>query len=104
MSPGRCCTWMAVRTSGNGRSRRLVAKVASPQATPVVQPQGRDMSNAFARSTNLLSGLSASNQPSRLLRLYATLAGAAVIYPWLLVGFYASGRRAVSGGSEAIFG
>lgn len=62
------------------------------------------MSNAFARSTGLLSGVSAGNQSSRLLRLYAMLAVAVVAYPWLLVGFYASGRRAVSGGPEAIVG
>jgi hypothetical protein len=62
------------------------------------------MSNALARSTDLLSGLSAGNQPSRLLRIYAALAGAIIVYPWLLVGFYANGRRAVSGGSDAIFG
>lgn len=62
------------------------------------------MSNALARSTDLLSDLSAGNQPSRLLRIYAALAGALVVYPWVLVGFYANGRRAVSGGSEAIFG
>ena len=62
------------------------------------------MSNALARSSDLLSGLSAGDQPSRLLRIYAALAGAVVAYPWLLAGFYSSGRRAVSGDSEAIFG
>jgi hypothetical protein len=39
-----------------------------------------------------LSGLSAGDQPSRLLRIYAALAGAVVAYPWLLAGFYSSGR------------
>jgi len=62
------------------------------------------VSNALARSSDLLSGLSAGDQPSRLLRIYAALAGAVVAYPWLLAGFYSSGRRAVSGDSEAIFG
>jgi len=61
------------------------------------------VSNALARSSDLLSGLSAGDQPSRLLRIYAALAGAVVAYPWLLAGFYSSGRRAVSGDSEAIF-
>jgi hypothetical protein len=62
------------------------------------------MSHALARSADALPGLSAGDQPSRLLRIYAALAGGVLAYPWLLAGFYANGRRAVSGGSDAIFG
>jgi hypothetical protein len=62
------------------------------------------MSNAIARDTALLSSLSVGNQPSRLLRIYAAFAGTVVVYPWLLVGIYANGRRAVSGGADAILG
>jgi hypothetical protein len=61
------------------------------------------VSNALPRSSDLLSGLSAGDQPSRLLRIYAALTGAVVAYPWLLAGFYAEGRRAVSGGPQAVF-
>jgi succinate dehydrogenase/fumarate reductase cytochrome b subunit len=61
------------------------------------------MSRALSRRTDLFSGLSAGDQPSRLLRIYAALAGAVVAYPWLLAGFYLSGRKAVFGGPEAVF-
>ena len=62
------------------------------------------MSNAIARDTALLSSLSVGNQPSRLLRIYAAFAGTVVVYPWLLVGIYVNGRRAVSGSADAILG
>jgi len=52
----------------------------------------------------MLSALSARDQLPRLLGIYAALAGAAIIYPWLLAGFHASGRSAVSGGPDRIFG
>jgi hypothetical protein len=62
------------------------------------------MSHALARSADALSALSARDQPSQLLRIYAALAGTVLAYPWLLAGFHVSGRRAVSGGADAIFG
>jgi hypothetical protein len=62
------------------------------------------MGHALARSADVLSALSARDQPSRLLRIYAALATAVLAYPWLLAGFHLSGRGAVSGGSDAIFG
>src|SRR5262245_1642882 len=66
---------------------RQELEVSGP-TVPAARPRSYDVSNALTRSTNLLSALSVDDQPSRLLRIYAALAGAVVAYPWLLAGFY----------------
>ncbi len=82
--------------AGSGRFRIRQLDTFNPVQTYV--------SDALARSSDVLSCLAAGHQPSRLLRIYAALAAAIVAYPWLLAGFYSTGRAAVSGGATPILG